>query len=418
MHRARQHESAHADASDLPPQPAINHPLVTHTPGELIISQAQLQAFLDHLRAKKRFAYDSEFIGELSYHPRLCLIQAATDERIGLIDPMAELDLAPFWALLSDASIEKIVHAGEQDIEPVHRLTGLRAANIFDTQVAAGFVGLAYPVGLSKLVSELLHVRLGKGLTFTHWDQRPLSPLQLKYAADDVRYLPAIHAELCNRLRSLGHEKWAREECESLCDPSRYGFDPDTYYLRIRGASGLPPQQLAVLRELTVWRDEAARAHDVPPRAFLKDEILMDMARQPIKSVDRLARVKGLPRPVEAAHGAAIVGATARGLSVPSERRPQAKSYEPTPSERFGAESFYIVAAALSAGKSIDPALVASRQEIAELYQSLLAGTQMPEVRVRKGWRADACGKQLLEIFGGQGRLNLHWRQGRLQSAE
>jgi ribonuclease D len=416
MHRARQHESAHNDVSSLPAQAAIDHPLVTHAPGELIVTQAQLDEFLDHLRAKKQFAYDSEFIGELSYHPRLCLIQAATDERIGLIDPMAEIDLLSFWTLLSDPSIEKIVHAGEQDIEPVNRLTGHRAANIFDTQVAAGFVGLAYPVGLSKLVSELLNVRLGKGLTFTHWDQRPLSPLQLKYAADDVRYLPAIHAELCNRLRALHHESWAREECEALCNPARYGFDPDTYYMRIRGGSSLPPQQLAVLRELTVWRDATARKHDVPPRAFLKDEILMDMARQPIKSVDRLARVKGLPRPVEAAHGADIVTATMRGLSLPSEKRPQAKSFEPTPSERFGAESLYLVAAALCAGKSIDPMLVASRQDISELYQALSSGTDLPELRLLSGWRADACGKDLLEIFRNQKPLSLTWREGRLHS--
>src|SRR5262249_31742199 len=157
------------------------------------------------------------------------------------------------------------------DVEPVHRLINRRAANIFDTQIAAGFVGLAYPVGLSKLVGELIGARLGKGLTFTHWDQRPLSPAQLRYAADDVRYLPALHVEIKRRLSSLGHESWAREECDSLCEPSRYGFDPVTTWSRIRGSGSLSPAQLAVLRELTIWRDAGARAHDVPARSFLKD---------------------------------------------------------------------------------------------------------------------------------------------------
>jgi ribonuclease D len=416
-HRARQHESAHAEASNHPPEKVIDHPLVPRGQGELIVSQAALDEFISHLRAAGRFAYDSEFIGELSYHPRLCLIQASTDQRIGLIDPIAPaIDLQPFWELLADGSIEKIVHAGEQDIEPVHRLTGSRARNIFDTQIAAGFVGLAYPVGLSKLISEILGVRIGKGLTFTHWDQRPLSGIQLKYAADDVRYLPAIRAEIGKRLEALGHTKWSQEECDSLCEPGRYGFDPESQFMRIRGAGSLSPQGLAILRELTIWRDAAARKHDLPARAFLKDEILLDMAHSPIKSIEKLARVKGLPRPVEAEYGAAIVEATAKALALPADARPPAREAEPTPSERFGAESLYAAVAAICAGSSIDPALVASRQDISELYRALVSATDLPDLRILKGWRNEACGQKLIELYRGQRSLQLTWQQGRLHA--
>jgi ribonuclease D len=416
-HRARHHESAHAEASNQVPNEAIKHPLVPTGEGELIATQLALTEFIAHLRSQPSFAYDSEFIGELSYHPRLCVIQASTSQRIGLIDPMAGLELSEFWELLCDASIEKIVHAGEQDIEPVHRLTGKPAANVFDTQMASGFVGLAYPIGLSKLAMELLGARLGKGLTFTHWDQRPLSVMQLRYAADDVRYLPAIRAELGKRLEACGHVAWAAEESNSLCDPTRYGFDPQTQFSRIRGANALPSQGLAVLRELTIWRDAAARAHDVPARAFLKDEILLDMSRQPVKSVEKLERVKGLPRPVEAAHGAAIVDATLRGLAIAPAQRPVAKSIEPTPSERFGAESLYALVSALCAGHSIDPALVASRQEAAELYRALLVErVASPDLRILAGWRAQACGNQLLELIRGKGKVELTWQDGRLRA--
>src|SRR5450432_1619381 len=391
-HRARQHESAHADISNDPPQKIIDHPLVPRGAGELINTDSVLREFLDHIREQKSFAYDSEFIGELSYHPRLCVIQAATTQRIGLIDPIAQIDLAPFWELLCDEQIEKIVHAGEQDIEPVHRLTGSPAKNIFDTQIAAGFVALAYPIGLSKLVLELLGVKIGKGLTFSHWDQRPLSAQQLKYAADDVRYLPAVRAELVNRLKARGHCAWAKEECDSLCDPDRYGFHPERYFLRVRGAGALSPASLSVLRELTIWRDAAARAHDLPARSLLKDDILVDMARSPIKSVDRLSRVKGLPRPLEAEHGTAIVEATLRALAIPSNERPVAKSIDATPTERFGAESLYAVAAALCAAQSIDPALVTSRQEVSELYHALASGHSTSDFGLTSGWRAAACG--------------------------
>ncbi len=417
QHRARQHESAHAEASQAPLEKTLDHPLVPQGAGELIVTEPALQEFVGHLRQAGSFAYDSEFIGELSYHPRLCVIQAATTQRIGLIDPLADIDLSPFWQLLCDGSIEKIVHAGEQDIEPVNRLTGSPAANIFDTQVAAGFIGLAYPVGLSKLVRELLGAKLGKGLTFTHWDQRPLSPMQLRYAADDVRYLPALRAAIGAKLQSLDHAAWAKEEFDSLCDPSRYGFEPESYYLRIRGASSLSPSQLAVLRELTIWRDSAARAHDVPARSLLKDEILVDMSRQPNKSIDKLARVRGLPRPVEAQHGAAIVEATLRALALPASHRPAARDIEPTPTQRFGADSLFAAASVLCAGRSIDPALVTSRQEVGELFRALEAGGDLPDLRLLRGWRRQACGQQLVDLFRGSGKLQLTWRGGHLQAS-
>jgi ribonuclease D len=134
------------------------------------------------------------------------------------------VDLTPFWELLCDPAVEKIVHAGDQDVEPVVRHLNRSPANFFDTQIAAGFCALPYPVSLSKLVMELTGAKLGKGLTFTHWDQRPLSPMQLRYAADDVRYLPAVRAELGRRLEKSHHAGWAKEECEALCDASQYRF--------------------------------------------------------------------------------------------------------------------------------------------------------------------------------------------------
>src|SRR5947208_4519904 len=145
----------------------------------------------------------------VTYHPKLCVIQVASAQRVALIDPLVDLDLAPFWELIADPSLEKIVHAGAQDIEPVMRHISKPCANIFDTQIAAGFAGMAYPVALSKLVQELIGVKLGKGLTFTHWDQRPLSAMQLRYAADDVRYLPALREANGKSFDAPGLAQWA-----------------------------------------------------------------------------------------------------------------------------------------------------------------------------------------------------------------
>jgi hypothetical protein len=174
-HRSRNHDDAHADeASAASPTSTLNHPLVPPGPPTIVATQPQLVALLNTLRANKLFAYDSEFIGELTYVPKLCLVQVCWAGGVALIDPLAPgIDITGFWELLCDPSVAKIVHAGQQDVEPTARLLNCPAANIFDTQIAAGLAGLPYPVSLSKLVGEITGVKLGKSLTVSHWDQRP-----------------------------------------------------------------------------------------------------------------------------------------------------------------------------------------------------------------------------------------------------
>jgi ribonuclease D len=408
--RSQSHNDAHAAANGHD-GPRVEHELVTHAEPEFIDTQEKLVELLAHLRAAGSFAYDSEFIGELTYIPKLCLIQVASTKRVGLIDPLCGLDLSPFWELLCDPAVEKIVHAGQQDVEPVFRNCGKSAANLFDTQICAGFVGLAYPTALSKLVFELVGAKLGKGLTFTHWDQRPLSAMQLRYAADDVRYLIAVRAMLGQRLAQLGHSEWARIECESLCDPTQYGFNPKMHYLRVRGANSLPAKQQAVLRELTIWRDGCARDHNVPARAFLKDDVMLDLARNPVKSVEKLERVRGLPRPVEQTHGAEIVAVTARGLATPVEDLPEQRDVEPTPQQRFRADALFAAFLCLCSGQSIDPGLVASRQEVGELFRAVSAGEPVGQLSILTGWRGQAAGQAMIDLLNGKLSMQLEWDQ-------
>jgi ribonuclease D len=324
--------------------------------------------------------------------------------------------------------VEKVVHAGQQDVEPVARILGggRGARNVVDTQVAAGFAGLAYPVALSKLVLEHFGVKLGKGLTFTHWDQRPLSAVQLRYAADDVRYLPALWDALRKRVEALGHKDWAIAECQEMCDPKQFGFDPDANYHRIRGSGTLSAAGLAVLRELTIWRDSAARAANVPARALVRDEILLDMARSPIKQIERLDRVRGLPRPVEEEHGQAIIDATHRALASPMAQRSIARAHEPSPTERFRADSLFASACALCAARSVDAALATSRQEIGEFLRhatrnDAASHAALDQLHLMRGWRREALGIPLLNFLRGEpshANLNFVWRDGRLQSPQ
>ncbi len=391
FHRAQSHASAHAggDAGGE----VIRHELVPRNKPELVADAKRLDELIASLRAAGSFAYDSEFIGELSYVPRLCLIQVATTRQVTLIDPMADIDLTPFWELLCDPAIEKLVHAGEQDIEPVFRhLPGRTPANIFDTQIASAFAAMAYPVSLSRLVDEMLGVRLAKGFTFTAWDQRPLSAAQLRYAADDVRYLPAVCHLLHKRLAERGHTELARQACEALLEPTLYTPSADGNFMRIRGASSLDPKNLAVLRELAIWRDNMARAEDVPPRALLRDEVMLAMARQPVREVEQLAKVRGLPRPIETQYGRELVEATQRGLQTPVEQMPVTRSVEETPSEKFAADALHVRVQHHCYQRGIDPAIVTSRQEIAELRRRWQSGQPLDDLRIMQGWRRQVAG--------------------------
>lgn len=418
-HRARSHAEAHHEGQEhAPPADVPEHALIPPGKAAVVTTDDQLRELLGHLRAAGSFAYDSEFIGELTYVPKLCVIQVATAQRVALIDPLTDLDLMPFWELIADESVEKIVHAGLQDIEPVVRILNRPAANVFDTQIAAGMAGMTYPLSLSKLIYELVGYKLGKGLTFSHWDQRPLSASQLRYAADDVRYLPAARAELARRLGRLHHTEYAAEESCNLCDPNLQRFDPESQYLRIRGANSLPPANLAALRELVRWRDMVARAHDAPPRAFLKDEVLLDLARTPVRSVEKLAKIRGLPRPVEQQYGQELVAAVDRGLKTPADQLPVPKNTEETPAEKFRTDSLWAAVQTICIGKQMDPMLVTSRQEIADLLRRRSNDESLDDLRLLNGWRRTVLGEPILQLLRGELHCRLSWRDDSLRIAD
>ena len=406
--RARQHAAAHDeggdDGPDLPPADAA----------EWVDSDDKLAGVVERLRAAGTFAYDSEFIGEQTYHPVLCLVQAATDDFCALIDPTADLDLTPFWELVADGSVRKLVHAGEQDLEPVVRLIGQAPANIFDTQVAAAFAGMAYPLSLSKLVKAATGAELAKGFTFTDWLARPLSRKQLRYAADDVRYLPAVAAYVEDRFVHPRAAEWASAECAERCDPARFGFDPADVATRVKGYGSLDGRQSAVALKLIEWRDSAARAANLPPRAFVKDEVVVSLARLSRRAAAEpdLAGIKFMPRPVASEHGQSIRDALAAGWSaepVAGTGRPP----EPTPQERFASDAALSTAGAIAFGAGVDLAVIANRADLAEFHAAVASGGDGSGTRVMAGWRREALGDALRAVLTGGRTVEVAWRDGR-----
>jgi ribonuclease D len=353
---------------------------------------------IDHLTEAGSFAFDSEFIGERSYTPRLCLIQVATIRRVYIVDPMSGLDLMPLWERIVSPEVLKIVLAGQQDFGPAVAATGRPPRGVLDVQIAAGFIHADYPLSLVRLVREFVGVALGKGLTFTHWDNRPLSAVQMRYAADDVRYLPAAWDAISKRLTGLGRQDWAREECdEVLGDMSLYYTPPELLYRRVRGRDRLRSRQLAILRELAIVRDQAAREDDLPTRTLLKDSILVAMARYPAAKLADLAAIKGLPRPVEHKYGPGFVEATARALALPKEQLP---SPEPKPPRRLGpADEAWAALGEFCAQRQIAPMLVSGSREIARAFRHAADGKPLDQLRLFSGWRGRLVGEMLRKLL-------------------
>src|SRR5438105_10980849 len=185
-------------------------------PEQVINTPQELAACCEYLAGRRQFGFDTEFVGEDTYHPRLCLVQVATNERLILIDPLTVGPLDAFWKLVVDPANQVVVHAGREEVRLCRLWTGQVPGNLFDLQIAAGLVGLAYPLGHAALVSQALRVQIAKGETLTEWRDRPLTALQIRYAFDDVRYLLPLWRRLRDRLQELAREDWAREEFTRL----------------------------------------------------------------------------------------------------------------------------------------------------------------------------------------------------------
>ena len=186
-----------------------------------------------------RVGLDTEFMRERTYRAKLCLVQVATPDYLMLVDPLEAIDLTGLAGIVGDDRVEVVVHAGKQDFELLHDHYGVVPKNIFDVQIAAGFVGLGATLPYGRLVESLVGVKLQKGESYTDWCRRPLTEAQLDYAADDVRYLLEAAERLKERSRELERYEWAMEEMEALQDPDAYGIDPDRAWERVGGRGTL-----------------------------------------------------------------------------------------------------------------------------------------------------------------------------------
>ncbi|MEO7505380.1 MAG: ribonuclease D [Sphingomicrobium sp.] len=262
---------------------------------KLINKQDELEALVARLAGHDFVAVDTEFMRENSYWPELCLLQIASVEEAAAIDPLAhELDMAPLLDLLvENDAVLKVFHAGGQDLEIVHNLTGKLPVPLFDTQVAAMALGYGEQIGYSNLVESMLGHSLDKGARFTDWSRRPLDKRQIDYAIADVTHLATIFPKMVAKLRKTGRGDWLDDEMERLADPSSFAFAPDQAWKRLKLPSR-NPAVLGRLKALAAWRETEARGKNLPRGRIVKDDTLGELANHPPKTQDDLGKMRGL----------------------------------------------------------------------------------------------------------------------------
>jgi len=370
----------------------------------LVQTQADLDVLIRHARQTDAVALDTEFVWERTYYPRLGLIQMAlSNEDCFLIDPLAISNLQPLGSLLSDRGVVKILHDAPQDLTILGRITGATPQNIFDTRLAAGFSNLSATLSLGNLVKELLDIDLPKDETRTNWLQRPLTNNQIRYGMDDVRYLRATRVLLLTRIIGPKIKSWLQEELNLLNNPANYTVPlDDTRYRKIRGASNLDSQGLAILKNLSVWREGVAKKVDRPRGHVIKDADLIEIARQRTTEPADLRTTIGLPVNTTANYGktiAAIVSTTLRQQesSYPPVRRPTRLSN----SEKVNLEKLQNLIRLKCGLLGIDPALIGNNSELKQLVKTICGRkSDAPEqLRQTMGWR-----KHFLEDFFRQNR--------------
>ncbi|MEM6749576.1 MAG: HRDC domain-containing protein [Planctomycetota bacterium] len=397
QHRRAQDDAAHAELAKHGVPESPRHELAPENEPELIDSPDRLGPALYTLREAGVFGFDTEFIGEESYHPRICVVQAATVDQVEVIDALAGLDLEPFWRLIVDPSVRKIVHAGAQDLEPAVRLTGQAPAAVVDTQVAAAFAGFAYPVSLAALAEQLLGVELGKGLKFSKWDRRPLSDVQLHYAANDVRYLPAIAEALDEKLRSLGNDGWARAACEELCAVEPYAIDPLARKFKARGVRSMGRKKRAAFEALVLWREALAKRVDAPPRSLVGDQVLSDLAAAHPTDKGELKYVKGLPRPIRKEFGLEILDVIDGARKGPLPPRDRADPGQ-TDADRARIDRVWDAVSRVCAERRIDPKALTSKKDLARVCLWRRRGGEGEAPRILTGWRRELVGDAVAEM--------------------
>lgn len=373
-----------------------------------ISTNEDLAAFCERARTFDAVAIDTEFLRERTFHAKLCLIQVGTPDECVAIDPLSIDDLTPLAELMVDPVTLKVFHACSQDMEVLNHTLGVLPAPIFDTQVAAGFLGERAQTSYNSLVHTFCDVTLPKTESLTDWSRRPLSPKQIEYALDDVRYLIQAYPVIEEKLRSLGRTTWVRDETRMLADPEHYRSDPRKAYKRVKRISSCTRRQLAVARELAAWREHRAETRNIPRKWVMSDEVLLALCKRVPKTVDDVRRVRGTEQ-LNERDVQVLLDAAARGERCPADNLPSmGRGHRtPAPEQESVIDLMYALIRLVSDRSGVATSLIISRDGLMDYMDH-------PERSpLREGWRFELVGTLIDDLL--RGDIGLTVKDGALE---
>ena len=368
-----------------------------------IDNSSDLEKFLDRACLAPEYFMDTEFHREKTYFPQLALVQVGINDEIALIDPMC-LGSGNISRLFQGDGLA-VVHAAQQDLDVLSQSVGSIPKRLFDTQLAAGFLGFSTP-SLVSLLSTFLKVSVPKGDRLTDWLRRPLTPGQLSYAAGDVAYLPELRQLIVDDLQKRNRLEWALEACEELRVRPTGPIAPENAWMRVKDVRTLKGKSRWVARSVAQWREMRAVDLDIPVRHVLSDMVILGIAAKAPRTEADLAQTRGIDRrQASGSSGSNILAAVQAGLR-DSE---QGDLYFPTPDgddlERSMRPAVTLVSAwitELARQQDLDAVLLGTRQDIVDLLR------QAPNPRLATGWRADIVGRDVQDLL--EGKVGLTFR--------
>lgn len=413
------HTSDSAPFSVMAPPAETNSPAGMRKPVP-ITDAAAVAAVAESLSREEIIAFDTEFLRERTFYPRLGLLQFADRRNAWLVDPLALSpgDLEPLLGVLTDPKILKAAHAAEQDQECLHHAYGILAEPLLDTAIAAALTGSGDQIGLGPLLRKLLDIQLPKGHTRTNWTRRPLPPAMAEYAVGDVKHLVRAADLLLADLDKAGRREWAMTLSASLADPRRYKPDPDAIASRIASGRSAGSVTYAVLRELVRWRENKVRKSDIPRRWVAEDSVLLSLAKARPANLEDLSHFRGFGAKLLQKEGPAILNAIQRGKDLPPENRPTPpRKKQPDADEAPAVSVLKCFLNLLAREHKVPARYVIEPDDVIKLLRGRFRNVgELADSGLLKPGVSEEIGEALMEVLNG--RQALTFSSGRVQYIE
>jgi len=377
----------------------------------MITTQRDLEELVRELVQEDAIALDTEFHGERRYWPDLYLIQINCGRGPLAIDPLEVEDLTALAPLLGSEGTVKVIHSARNDIEILMHHTGCELRSVFDTQLAAAFLGFDRQPSLLRLVKAECGVFPKKGQTLSDWSMRPLAEDQLEYALDDVRYLLEIYGNQMKRLRESGRLEWYRQEAESLMDPSTYGNSIRRIFKKIRSRSKIRKNRMGVLWAMVKWREQAAMEINRPRNFVARDHVIGAITAMAPRNIRSLSSLRGVSEGFISRWGEQVLKVIAGALSNPEEDYPIIPRHHARPGVSARRDILRIFLKQESCRLGISPELLLSKDLISALAKDPPGNEEeLLAIEEFTGWRKEALGNDLISLLNGSLALRLNSR--------